>query len=196
MSTQVHVRKAVVVGASKVGKSVALEKAEGRIYGEDYRQTIGVDFHSIYMKECSRHKKMHVWDIGGSSQFRDIGLPYMKTASMIVLMYDISRVDSLDELMSWHKTWTNIGRGRPMLVVGNCLDKHDYCYGAGRAFARSICAPHILISAKTGQGIEEMVVAMFEMCDLAGPGLSGDETEDSLLGRKKSTAARFCCTIL
>jgi len=196
MSAPSHVRKAVVVGASRVGKSTAMEKAEGRDYGADYRQTIGVDFHSVYKSDDGENKKMHAWDIGGSPQFREIGLPYMKTASMIVLMYDISRVVTLDELMHWHKIWSSLGRGRPILVVGNCADKHDQCYGAGRAFARSISAPHIITSAKTGQGIEEMVSAMFAMCDQAELMRLEDGAGDSLLGRKPSRAARFCCAIL
>ena len=193
MSTQSHIRKAVVVGASKVGKSVALEKAEGRDYGEDYRQTIGVDFHSIYMKHGSGHKKMHAWDIGGNPQFREIGQPYMKTASLIVLMYDISRAVTLDELMRWHQDWCNLRRGRPVLVVANCIDKHDHCYGAGRAFARSISAPHVAISAKSGQGLEDMVAAMFELCDQV-PDCVDDGANESLLGGKKSAGARFCCS--
>lgn len=196
MSGPSLVRKAVVVGAPKVGKSTAMEKAEGRDYGDEYRQTIGVDFHSLYTAHEAGSKKIHVWDIGGSPQYRQIGLPYLRTASMVVLMYDVSRAVTLDDLMSWHRTWTDLGRGRPALVVGNCGDKQDKCYGAGRAWARSISAPHILISAKTGEGIEEMIAAMFSMCDEADVASGENGNQASLLGRKKSQAARFCCAIL
>tara|TARA_B100001093_G_scaffold511008_1_gene578019 strand:- start:82 stop:789 length:708 start_codon:yes stop_codon:yes gene_type:complete len=94
--------KIIVIGDSGVGKSAFLKKMIRNEYIESDETTVGVDFFSIY-NELDNGKiiKTQIWDTAGQEVFRSIVSNYYRNASGIVLMCDVTDIESFNSLESW-----------------------------------------------------------------------------------------------
>ena len=111
--------KVPFVGDSAVGKT-SLIKA---FLGENVTYsttTIGIDIYPYRKGDV----EFVFWDFGGQVWFREIIPKLMQNASIIVVVFDLSRVNTL---MSIPEFWCNkiieiCGKETPVILVGNKLD--------------------------------------------------------------------------
>lgn len=100
--------KVVLIGNSSVGKSSLLRRFTDSTFHETYLATIGVDFRFKYPTDHRRSipvanstVKLQIWDTAGQERFRTITGTYYKGAQGIVLVYDITKRESFEELESY-----------------------------------------------------------------------------------------------
>ncbi len=111
--------KVAFIGDSGSGKT-SLIKA---FLGQDIRKvttTIGVDFYHIKRENY----EIVVWDFAGQKWFRDIIIDFIKGASLIVMVFDLSRPVTLVNLLrQWvHHVVDISGNQTVVIVVGNKKD--------------------------------------------------------------------------
>lgn len=100
-----HLLKLILIGSSGVGKSSILMQFAENKFTENYLTTIGVDFR--YKSNYARFKtiksndktvKFQIWDTAGQQRFRTITSAYYKGADGIIMVYDVTDPNSLDDI--------------------------------------------------------------------------------------------------
>ncbi len=111
--------KVAFVGESAVGKTSLIKAFMGESIAE-VRSTRGVDFYTF----TKDNYKIVVWDFAGQEWFRKAIIDLLKGASLVVLVFDLSRPETLESLLS---TWADhitkfAGKDTTVIVVGNKRD--------------------------------------------------------------------------
>ena len=119
--------KVVVVGKSGVGKSsLMLRFCEGT-FNDFHVNTIGVDFRFKTIQVKGKRTKIQIWDTAGQEKFRTISSAYYRGADVVLLVYDITCAQSLEDLKNyWVQEVEKHGLEVPTLVmVGNKEDMSE-----------------------------------------------------------------------
>lgn len=122
--------KIVTSGDSNVGKTSLLKRYIKKSYNESTPGTIGVDF-MLYNKKCKiKNKdydiKIQIWDTSGYTNFEPIIDVYLRYATIIVLLFDLSEIKTFKnikyKIKNIHeKCYTNI----PIVLIGHKSDKES-----------------------------------------------------------------------
>lgn len=105
--------------------------------------------------------KMTIWDTAGQERFRTLTSSYYRGAQGIVLVYDVSRRDTFENLDLWLQEVEVYspagGRDVVKLLVGNKIDKERVVSRKeADAWARSKGMLFVESSAKTKIGIQQV----------------------------------------
>ena len=115
--------KIVIIGDSGVGKSSLLLRFVDDIFTESFISTIGVDFKIRTVEINGKVIKLQLWDTGGQERFRVITSTYYRNAHGIILVYDISDLESFTRIRSWiAEVEKYAGPNIPMIIIGNKSD--------------------------------------------------------------------------
>ena len=93
--------KLLLIGDSGVGKSSLLHRFADDIYTDSYISTIGVDFKIKTMVVEDKVVKLQIWDTAGQERFRTITSSYYRGAHGIIVVYDITDLDSFSNVKVW-----------------------------------------------------------------------------------------------
>lgn len=139
-------------------------------FDEHIQSTIGVDFKVKHLELNNKRIKLTVWDTAGQERFRTLTSSYYRGAQGVVMVYDVTRRDSFDNLEHWLKEVKlyspNNGEGVVKLLVGNKIDLPDSNDGDGEyerqvdraeaeEWARNQGMLFLEASAKTRTGVQE-----------------------------------------
>lgn len=115
--------KLLIIGDSGVGKSCFLLQFIDGSFKEDHNVTIGVEYGSKTLKINSMYIKLQIWDTAGQESFRAITRSFYRNAHGVILMYDLTRQESFDNLKEWlREIKQNSHPETVIFVVGNRLD--------------------------------------------------------------------------
>ena len=166
--------KLVLLGAAAVGKTSLFHQFISGEFRHDYSATVGAKFLTktieLSSDDGSRQEvNLSIWDIAGQPRFMDLRTTFYRGASGALLIFDLTRSESFDELDLWMTelrtvSWKEI----PIILIGN---KVDLVAERGRQieidktenYAKEINSNYIETSAKTGENVEE---AFFELARL------------------------------
>ncbi|MCD6491451.1 MAG: GTP-binding protein [Candidatus Njordarchaeia archaeon] len=114
---QIH--KVIFIGDAGVGKT-AIIKA---YLGEDVKHTpatIGIEFFPFTRSS----KKIIIWDFTGMDWFKDVIIPFIKGAKIVVMVFDLSKTSTLLGLIDkWIPQLIEQDTARsPTIVLGNKAD--------------------------------------------------------------------------
>jgi len=104
--------------------------------------------------------KLTVWDTAGQERFRTLTSSYYRGAQGVIMVYDVTRRDSFENLEQWLKEvklyTPNNGEGVVKLLVGNKIDlDRKVPRDEAEAWARSQGMLFLEASAKTKTGIRQ-----------------------------------------
>ncbi|EDL83810.1 rCG63068 [Rattus norvegicus] len=148
--------KAVVVGASGVGKSALTIQMTHHCFVKDHDPTI----QDSYWKEVALDNGgyiLNVLDTAGQDSHRALRDQCLAAGDGVLGVFALDDPSSLDQLQQICSTW-NPHHKQPLVLVGN---KSDLVSSAGDAhtaaavLAHKLGAPLVKTSAKTRQGVEE-----------------------------------------
>ncbi|KAJ9676834.1 hypothetical protein PVL29_022039 [Vitis rotundifolia] len=115
--------KAVLIGDSAVGKSNLLSRFSRDEFRLDSKPTIGVEFAYRNIKVGDKLIKAQIWDTAGQERFRAITSSYYRGALGALLVYDITRRATFENLKKWLRELRDFGKPDMVIVlVGNKLD--------------------------------------------------------------------------
>ena len=151
-------KKIVMVGAGGCGKSsIASRLATGSFV--DHKMTVGLGVDSWKSVDAERGIEVHasIFDLGGQEHFRFFHEELVTGASIILLVFDVTRFKTLFELNEWIPIIEQIPRDR-WILVGNKLDETSFVTDEDiQERAQGLNIPWVSISAKTGDNIEKLI---------------------------------------
>jgi len=167
MAMRVPIYKTVLIGEGGVGKtSLTLRYTEDR-FEEDMKMTIGVNFASKKVNVDNSEATLMLWDMGGQPRFREVVGDYFRGARAAICVYDATRFFSLERLDDWISRVKENAPDCKLIFVANKIDERSNGTGVspedGLAYAQQFDAPHMEVSAKSGQGVTEMFESVTRM---------------------------------
>ena len=83
--------------------------------------------------------KFLIWDTAGQERFKSITKIYLKDVTCVILMYDISNIDSFENLKEWIKFINNNKKNNlKIILVGNKNDrKREVSIDNAKEFAKN-----------------------------------------------------------
>jgi len=151
--------KLILGGDGAVGKTSMVHRYVEDIFETDYKATIGT---SIMKKECefdglNSKVRFVIWDLAGQSQFKRVRHSYGTNAEAGILVFDVTRRDTFENIKLWHKEILEVSPGINFILVGNKIDLENrkVTKAEGEQMAKQLNTAYIETSAKTGENIED-----------------------------------------
>ena len=159
--------KIILVGDSYAGKTLLLSALTNNpINNSTYLGTIGVDFGSVIVNYEDKKIKLQIWDTAGQERFQSIIQSYYKTTNAIILVYDITNMNSFIHIPKWMDDAIKYSpNDAPILIVGNKIDLKIYrkvSYEEGLDLATKNNVSFIEISSKENTNINELTNILCE----------------------------------
>ncbi|MFX1344208.1 MAG: GTP-binding protein [Promethearchaeota archaeon] len=152
--------KLILGGEGGVGKTSMVHRFVEDSFQTDYKSTIGT---SIMKKECDfkgldSKVRFVLWDLAGQAQFRRVRQSYLSNAEAGILVYDVTRKDTLDNLENWFNDIKEVSPNVSLILVGNKIDLTEdrvVSTEVGEEMAEKLNLSYIETSAKTGENIND-----------------------------------------
>ena len=143
--------KIVLVGESSVGKTNLLLRYSENRFDQESKATIGMDFVSVNRTSMGQKVKAQFWDTAGQEKYKALSASYYKITNGVILVYDVSRRESFNRVVSWLNDLTmNAPRGVQKMLIGNKIDtEREVSTEEGRKFAKDNNMFFFETSAKT-----------------------------------------------
>ena len=115
--------KFIIIGDSSVGKSCLLKKFIDGTFYEDFDTTIGVEFGAKIISCNNKNIKLQIWDTAGQETFRAITKSYYRGSTASILIYDVTKRSSFNNITSWIDDLKKMNIDNQFLIlVGNKTD--------------------------------------------------------------------------
>ncbi|XP_017488402.1 ras-related protein Rab-13 [Anastrepha obliqua] len=157
--------KVLVLGDSNVGKTCIVHRYCDEKYYDTYISTIGIDFKQKLINLDGVPIKLQIWDTAGQERFRTLTTAYYRGAMGILLMYDVTNLESYNNLSYWLRNiQENASPDVVKVLVGNkcecsatqrAVDKER-----GEKIAENFDMPFFEVSCKCNINIEEAFLAL------------------------------------
>ena len=115
--------KIVLIGDSGVGKSNLLSRFTRNEFNLESKTTIGVEFATRSILADSKLIKAQIWDTAGQERYRAITSAYYRGAVGALLVFDISKSSSFENIEKWLKELKE--HADPKMVVMLVGNKSD-----------------------------------------------------------------------
>ena len=120
--TKKFILKILTAGEGGVGKTTLLHRyVEGK-FSADTKMTIGVEFFLKEVEIDGKQCTLQLWDFGGQERFRFLLESYVLGAKGALLMFDLTRPMTLENLQQWVTICRKGDPNLPILFVGTKLD--------------------------------------------------------------------------
>ena len=171
--------KILVLGDGFVGKTgTTIRFCEGQ-FQDDYKMTIGVNFGTKKLKynKDQRTYTLQLWDIAGQERFKAFRTQYYSGSLGAIIIYDVTNKLTFMDLPNWVSEYQENQENKPIIIAGNKVDlpssgtidprskkpyERQVTFEEGKEYADSIGATFFETSAKLGQNIDNMYVAMID----------------------------------
>ena len=191
------VYKVLLLGDTTVGKTCFLMKYTDKTFQEVHMSTIGLDYRlKTMVLKNGKNIKLQIWDTAGQDRFRAITKNYYKGAHGIILIYDVTSLQTYENV----KTWINQIREEapPNVVIflaGNKIDMEEerkVKTEEGKSLADEFGLPFYETSAKNDININETFEDLVEKIDsvYSKLGTNGGAANNKLIKGKNKSG---CC---
>ena len=158
-------KKLVFIGDSGVGKTCIISRFLKGTFEHNINSTDGASYASKSIDVNGKSLVLDIWDTAGQERYKSLTKFFYKGAKMAILVYDITRKESFDNIKSfWYNQIKEYGdEGIILGIAGNKSDKYDeeaVPEEEAREYAKSIGAVFQLTSAQNNSGINELFKSM------------------------------------
>ena len=187
--------KVITLGNSSVGKTSFLMKYIDNSFTLTYTTTLGVDFKQKKIKlKDGRDVRLRIFDTAGQERFKAVSVSFIKKADGVILIYDISDIESFEAVENWIKSIREIGKEKlPIILVGNKCDLSDdkrmISLKEGQDKADEFNIPFYETSCKEGINIKEVFEKLID--DIIEKGSKNINREYKILNKGKKKEK--CC---
>ena len=152
-----YIFKVIIVGDGSVGKTALSLRCTTKVFVENYKVTIGVDFRIKRYTIEDIQTRLFIWDTGGQERFTNIRSQYFQGARGALIVYDITNERSFKNVKKWYQEVKKHSAGIPIILVGNKSDLDQtriISSKEGEKIAKELDCPFFEASAKTGENVE------------------------------------------
>ena len=200
--------KVIILGDSQVGKTCILRRYVHGAYEQSTRATIGADFDSKILNVCDWIVNLNIWDTAGQDIYRSITTQYYRQVSGIVIVFDVAKRASFENLKQWlNNIKNNCDNNRVIkLLVGNKIDlPREVTAEEGSNFAMKNKLAYIETSAQNNINIDVAFREIAKIMLQQLPSPSPKKSEKSIIlssshilktpnsFKKKQKKASSCC---
>ena len=122
--------KIIIIGDSAIGKTCIFKKITSNTFNEKSISTIGMDRRTLFftIKDSNGSDleiEVQLWDTAGQERFRSITATYYKSSQGLLLMYDITKRETFNNVENWIENVNeSLGNNNDYLIVllGNKVD--------------------------------------------------------------------------
>ena len=95
--------KVVLIGESGVGKTSIISRYTTNTFKSQLMSTPGANFvtKNVIVEDKNQSIKFEIWDTAGQERYRSLAKVFYKNAAVCVLVYDITRKASFEELKNY-----------------------------------------------------------------------------------------------
>ena len=173
--------KVVLLGEAGVGKTCIISRFVNNLFEENVMSTSGANYagKSVIFEEYEgKCLKFEIWDTAGQEKYRSLTKIFYKDAAVAILVYDITRKESYEELKNyWYNQLKECSPSNIVIgIAANKCDLYDneqVSEDEARKFADEIGAVFKLTSANTNTGIEDLFKTIG--CKVLDPNYSEDD---------------------
>lgn len=150
----------VVIGSASVGKTSLINRIIENKYDPITSPTTGSAFFQ-YKSNNPNHPEIQLWDTAGMERYRSLNSIFYREAVAAVLVFDITKFTSFQELDDWLKEFITQAPPNPSIVIA--ANKNDLRDDAEvtpediQAYASQHQLDYFATSAFTGENVEEMI---------------------------------------
>ena len=124
MSEDVTTFTVICFGGENVGISSMISRTPFD-YEPEYSWGVGLEFYIEKLRVGDKRIEMVLFEVGRESAFDVVAKNLKKGSSGIMLVFDVTRRDSLDEVLEIHEHLKSKIGDCPTLLVGNKVDLKD-----------------------------------------------------------------------
>jgi small GTP-binding protein len=182
--------KVVFMGPTKVGKTSLVIRFSKGTFSDNQDPTIGSAYFSRDLQTPSGLVTLTIWDTAGQERFKSLIPKYSRGAHAIIVVFDVSSLESyasVQEIFNDSGTIFEHGYKTEVFLVANKTDltaKVDLWNA--RRFAESVHATYFETSAKLGENVTDLFVAVAEK-------VAALPTERAVAPLEEEGTARSCC---
>ncbi|KAI9523515.1 hypothetical protein NQZ68_027374 [Dissostichus eleginoides] len=154
--------KIILVGNSSVGKTSLLRRFCDDSFHPGTSATVGIDYSVKTIIVDNSQVALQLWDTAGQERYRSITKQFFRKADGVVVMYDITAVQSFTAVRQW---LTNVKEGAgediPIMLLANKTDKEierQVQKGVGERLAKDCQMTFYECSACTGRNVAESMI--------------------------------------
>ena len=161
-NVQIECCKVVLVGEAGVGKTCIISQYVNSIFQEEMESTMNGSFFSkSFTFNKGKILRLEIWDTAGQEKYRSLSKMFYKDANAVILVYDITRLDSFQEIKKfWMKEIEeNTPKEINKILVANKSDLYNeeaVDEEKARNYAEEIGASYFQTSAKNNYGINDL----------------------------------------
>ena len=165
------VYKVLLLGDSSVGKTCFLLRYCDKTFQDAHLSTIGLDYRlkSMTLKN-KKNIKLQIWDTAGQDRFRAITKNYYKGANGIILIYDVTNLQTFENVKNWiTQIREEANKNVVIFLAGNKADLPEESRAVqkedGQKMAEEYNMPFQETSAKEGINVNETFQELVEKID-------------------------------
>lgn len=151
--------KVLLLGDAGVGKTSLMWRFSDDVFNQTYISTIGIDFKLRTIDVEGKKVRLQVCDTAGQERFHAISVSYYRTAVGIMLVYDITRRRSFENIAKWLRNIDEHAQEDVVkLLIGNKCDMQqprDVKREEGEMLADEYDMSFFETSAKENESIDE-----------------------------------------
>ena len=152
--------KIVLVGETGVGKTAIISRYTLDTFkkGQQPSTMASRTMKEIIIPEFNRKLKFDIWDTAGQEKYRALTKFFYKDAAIAIMVYDITRRESFDEVSNYWSTQVRECASESLIIgiAGNksdLFDQEQVKEMEGKTLAKELGAVYQLTSAMNGSGI-------------------------------------------
>ena len=194
--------KLILIGDSCVGKSNILLKYLKNQFNENSKTTIGVEFGTKNIIINNKRIKIQIWDTSGQERYRSITSAYYKGAKGALIVYDITRKNTFDNIDKWITDLKlNGDKNICIIILGNksdLIDKREINKNDGIKKAEMYKTAFLETSALNGDNISKAFNELIEQIVINNKNIFQDDNENEIdkgvnLNDEKNNNKKKCC---
>jgi small GTP-binding protein len=157
-----------MIGDASVGKTAISHRICEDRWNPDTIATVSTACYILKRTQNDNEITIQVWDTAGAERYRALNSVYYHNAVGGVLVFDLTSRASFNSLESWIVEFSGLAQQRAIiLLVGNKADiltpddPHHIPISEAESWAEVHHLPYITTSARTGDGIKDLVDFLF-----------------------------------
>jgi len=155
--------KIIVAGQGAVGKTTMLKRYQSGKFIPAIT-TIGVNFIVKEYEIGNRTLTLSIWDYAGEQRFQALFPSYCNGSSGSLVVYDLSRPQTMEELEPWINIIREQNGDIPVILIGakkdtveDYPDKFEFLLDQSRDYVKKMnLKSFYFCSSKTGEGVDEI----------------------------------------
>ena len=191
--------KIAMLGDSMVGKTAICNTFMNIEFNDSNLSTIGVEkLESQLTLKNGEEIKLIIWDTAGQERFRSVALKSIKTAQGVVIVFDLTKKSTFNNVVNWLKQINdNLNSNVSLVLFGNKCDIEEEKWEVNKEevlkFAKIKGLPYFETSAKSNinikEGFENVANAAYEKLE----GNKNNNEKKIELDNKQRQSEGGCC---